>query len=372
MTIDLNACFRMVASRKSGPDPLGSGDSGSESQLQKDALFDRGRFASLTDSLSRSFANLHPSEPVAVALSGGTDSAALALIASDLCKSESRPLYFFHIHHGLFAQADDWLRRIEMLSTHLSGQLIVTHVKVQADTGKGIEAAARQARYQALSAMAAEHGLKAILLAHHRLDQAETVLFRLLRGAGVQGLVAMRSESQREGLLLLRPWLDVERVELLALMSDFSGRTGWEPVADPSNTDPQYARGALRRNVLPAIQEHWPAWQQTLVRHARQAAEAVEIMDEVAAMDLAGLDPDPQNRSFCLKSWRLLSPARQALVLRYWLGKQGASMPGDRRLTELLRQLRQLHQLGSDRDLQWQLDPYIVRCRQGRVLLDTK
>ena len=351
------------------PDLSGSGQPGSDSSSPRDHFDDHERFSSLTQALSQSLALLGPDEPVAVACSGGADSAALAMIAATLCHAQSRPLYLFHIHHGLYAQADEWQNRVEQLAAHLAVPIVVSQVQVRADSGKGLEAAARQARYQALSRMAFEHQLNALLLAHHRQDQAETVLLRLLRGAGVQGLSAMRDDVQRDGLRLLRPWLAIDRSELLALVSAFSLRTGWQPVADPSNTDPQYARGALRRDVVPALEAHWPAWRQTLARHARQAQEAVEVMDEVAASDLSALDRNELDGSFSLKLWRLLSPARQALVLRYWLQQQGVAMPGDRKLSELLRQLRQLHQLGHDRDLLWRHDSYVVRCRQGRVQL---
>jgi len=220
-----------------------------------------------------------------------------------------------------------------------------------------------------LFALAAQHQTQALLLAHHRQDQAETVLLRLLRGAGVQGLAAMQADTERQGLRMLRPFLDIDRADLLALMASFTQQTGWVPIQDPSNTDPKYARGAFRSGLIPVLQAHWPAWQQTLTRHARQAAETIEILDEVAASDLAGLDLDPSNQSFSLKRWRELSQPRQALVLRYWLQQQGVAMPGDRRLADLLRQLRQLHALGHDRDLLWQHGQTELRCRQGRVLL---
>lgn len=328
-------------------------------------------FASLTAALAQSLASLPAREPVAVALSGGADSSALALIAAHLCKTHSRPVYLFHIHHGLYDQADDWQQRVETFSKLIDVPLVVKRVQVHTDSGKGIEAAARLARYQAFVEMASECGVKTLLLAHHRQDQAETVLFRLLRGAGVQGLTAMRDRTEREGLVYLRPWLDIDRDDLLALVADFSLHTGWLPVADPSNTDPQFARGALRKDILPAIQAHWPAWKQTLVRHARQASEAVQIMDEVAASDLAQLDLDSQDHSFSLQLWRLLSEPRQSLVLRFWLQQHGVAMPGERKLADLIRQLRQLHQLGTDRDLLWHHDPYVVRCHKGRVRLES-
>ena len=306
---------------------------------------------------------------VAVALSGGADSAAMAIAAALVCQNMGKPPYFFHIHHGLLAQADAWVEQVRALANLLDTPLHVEYVKVAQDSGLGVEGAARESRYAALFAMARQHQSQALLLGHHRQDQAETVLLRLLRGAGVQGLAAMQVETERQGLRLLRPFLDIERVHLLDFVAAFTQQTGWLPIQDPSNTDPKYARGALRSTLIPVLKAHWPAWQQTLTRHARQAAETVEILDEVAASDLAGMDLDSTDQSFSLKRWRDLSQPRQALVLRYWLQGQGVAMPGDRRLADLLRQLRQLHALGHDRDLLWQHGQIALRCRQGRVLL---
>lgn len=307
--------------------------------------------------------------PVAVALSGGADSAGLAIVAAAVCRELGHPLHLFHIHHGLCAQADEWAECVRVLAQHLAVSLTVRRVKVEHGLGLGIEAAARDARYAALAEMAAEHGVASLLLAHHRQDQAETVLLRLLRGTGLRGLAAMQADTMRLGLRLLRPWLDLDRAHILARVAQFTHASGWVPVQDPSNVDPDYARGALRKELLPVLLKYWPAWTQTLSRHARQSAEAADILDEVARDDLAGLDRDPADGSFSLKSWRLLSAGRQALVLRYWLHSQGVAMPSERRLAELLRQLRQLHALGHDRGLLWQHGVHLVRCLRGRVVL---
>ena len=95
------------------------------------------------------------------------------------------------------------------------------------------------------------------------------------------------------------------------------------------------------------------------------------MLTEVAAADLESLELDPQDRSFSLLRWRALSHARQVLVLRHWLQMQDVAMPGERRLADLLRQLRQLHALGHDRELLWQHGAVAVRCKQGRVLLSS-
>jgi tRNA(Ile)-lysidine synthase len=323
----------------------------------------------LSQALQAALKGLPDGAPVAVALSGGADSASMAIAAALDCQATARPLHFFHIHHGLFVQADAWVEQVRALADLLDTPLHVAYVQVAQDSGLGVEGAARESRYAALFAMARQQQSQALLLGHHRQDQAETVLLRLLRGAGVQGLAAMQADTERQGLRMLRPFLDIDRADLLAFVAAFSQQTGWSPVQDPSNVDPKYARGAFRSTLIPVLQAHWPAWQQTLTRHARQAAETVEILDEVAASDLAGLDPDSTDQSFSLKLWRGLSQPRQALVLRYWLQRQGVAMPGDRRLADLLRQLRQLHALGHDRDLLWQHGQIALRCRQGRVLL---
>ena len=327
--------------------------------------------SNLSALLKTALSALAPQAPVAVALSGGADSVALALVAAEHCASTPRPLYFFHVHHGLMSQADGWVAHLQKFSQELNIPLHVCHVQVDLAAGLGVEGAARDARYTALAQLCLEHDVAALLLAHHRQDQAETVLLRLLRGTGVSGLAAMRAEAQRGGMRLLRPWLEVERAELLAVAQAYEQRTGWAAVQDPSNTDPKYARGALRSALAPVLNTHWPAWCQTLVRHAKQASEANEVLAEVAALDLAALDVKPEDQSFSLLAWRSLSAARQALVVRYWLQKQGVAMPGERRLADLLRQLRQLHALGHDRELLWQHGSVAVRCKQGRVVLSS-
>jgi len=319
--------------------------------------------------LEKALAPLAPSAPLAVALSGGTDSVALALVAAEYCAGTQHPLYFFHVHHGLMAQADEWVAHLQRFSQALKIPLQVRYVQVDLAAGLGIEGAARDARFTALAQLCGEHGVEALLLAHHRQDQAETVLLRLLRGAGVSGLAAMQADVSRDGMRLLRPWLEVDRAELLAVAQAHELRTGWAAVQDPSNTDPKYARGALRSALAPVLNTYWPAWRQTLARHAGQAGEAKEVLAEVAALDLATLDFKSEDRSFGLLPWRALSAARQALVVRHWLREQGAAMPGERRLAELLRQLRQLHALGHDRELLWQHGSMVVRCKKGRVIL---
>lgn len=313
----------------------------------------------------------HPDVPVAVGCSGGPDSSALAMVARDVCRSLGRPMTILHVHHGLQDQADQWSDVVHRLAELLDVPLSARRIQVDLSLGQGVEGAARQARYKALDDMMRSSGCGLLLLGHHRQDQAETVLFRLIRGAGVQGLRAMEHRSVRDGMLILRPWLELDRDHLLEIVELFSAAHDWQPVDDPTNLDPSYARGALRSKLIPELARHWPQWALNLSRHARQAAQASEILNEVAAEMLASLEPSDDGASFSLRAWRELSPARQNLVLRHWLSRQGCQMPSEGKLAELVRQLQTVHALGHDRSLTWRHAGLVVRCERGRVICRT-
>ena len=309
---------------------------------------------------------------LAVAASGGADSAMLAAHAAPLARRLGIELLIFHVHHGLQAVADDWAVHVHDLGRILQVPVHTAWAQVQAGTGLGIEAAAREARYAALAGLARQHGVGHILLAHHQGDQAETVLLRLLRGAGVEGMAAMAPSTPRDGLVYLRPWLNQERAQILSAAREFAGRHGWQPVQDPTNADPRYTRAAVRELLAPALDARWPGWQARLADHARHMAEAAGILEEVARTDLAALQPAADFTSFALAPWRELPAARQAQVLRYWMRLHGARMPTGARLADLLRQLRQLHSLGHDRQMRVAHARHLIRCHRGRVWIEPR
>lgn len=313
-----------------------------------------------------------PSRParIAAAVSGGADSAMLAVAAAHVARAQGIELLLFHVHHGLQALADGWAAHVQALGRMLGATVVQARVQVASDSGKGVEAAAREARYAMLARLARQHGVIGVLLAHHRDDQAETVLLRLLRGAGLQGMAAMSTATVRDGVQYLRPWLGTGREAIRAAAARLADERGWHAVDDPTNADPRYTRAAVRTRLAPVLDERWPGWQAILARHARHMADAAQVLGEVAEADLQGLEPSPDRRSFSLAAWRRLSPARQAHVLRYWLAGQGAAMPSDARLADLLRQLRQLHALGHDRQLRVEHAGLAVRCHRGRVWVE--
>ena len=308
---------------------------------------------------------------IGVALSAGADSAMLALHAAHVARRRALHLHCFHIHHGLQAAADDWRVQAHRLAGLLQVDCHSRRVTVDVD-GRGMEAAARDARYAALTDLATHAGVQTLLLAHHQDDQAETVLLRLLRGTGPLGLAAMRPVTQRQGVTWLRPWLEQPRSAILGCAQRFQALSGWQPVSDPTNADERYARGALRTGLGAALDARWPAWRRTLARHAAQAGELSDWVAEAARADWETLDPTPDGHGFSLVAWRDLPASRQAPVLRFWLQGLGLRMPTEARLQDWLRQLRQVHALGHDRDVRLRHEHVWIVVRRGRVLCLSK
>lgn len=306
----------------------------------------------------------------AVGLSGGPDSAMLAVHAAAVARDLGVGLHIFHVHHGLQAPADRWRNQVHDLAMRLRLPCHSVQVHVHLDRGDGMEEAARHARYTALARLARQHDVHAILLAHHRDDQAETVLLRLLRGAGPAGLGAMAPRLERDGVVYLRPWLDIARAEILEQAQRYKEETGWKPVQDPTNTDDQYTRAAVRERLAPQLNVRWPGWQANLARHARLSREAALVLDEIAEQDLRTLEPSDDLHDFSLLRWRQLSRPRQALVLRRWLACLNQRMPTEARLEDLMRQLRGLHALGHDRQMRVKHGDAHIVCRRGRVALE--
>jgi len=266
-----------------------------------------------------------------VALSGGADSAALlAGLAALSGGFRGLPLRAVHIDHGLQAAAAEFRDACRNLCEHLGVRLELIRVEVQSEAGLSIEAAARDARYAALAARL--RPLECLLTAHHRQDQAETLLLQALRGSGVKGMSAMPLCRVLGLGWHVRPVLDVPQRELLQL----GGRLGNSKVLDPMNEDLRFDRSYLRKAIWPLIETRWPGADIALSRSARHMAEAQELLDGVAAADVARLrDGD----ALSVPALRALPPANRMNAIRAWLGEAGVEAPSTARLAEALRQV---------------------------------
>lgn len=274
----------------------------------------------MSDLLSRLLSALQPWRQAPawrIALSGGLDSSVLLHLLASLARRHALPpLSAIHVHHGLQAVADSWPAHCQRLCAQLGVPLQIEYVQVAG--GASIERAAREARYAAFRQIT--QAGEVLLLAQHRDDQAETLLFRLLRGAGVRGLAAMPRQRELGQGVLLRPLLDVPRAELEA----YAQAHELEWIEDPSNTDMQLSRNFLRHQALPLLARYWPQASANLARTAEHLREAQQLLDELAQADLATVAAPSEFAwlglpSLALEQLRELSPARQRNALRHWL-----------------------------------------------------
>ena len=282
-----------------------------------------------TKTPEQALAEFSPGLPFAVALSGGADSVAMLLACTQRWPGQVRAV---HIHHGLQAAADDFQSHCAHLCEQLGVPLVVRRVHAGHAPGQSPEDAARQARYKALSeAVHTEWPeVRDVVLAQHADDQVETLLIALSRGAGLPGLASMPAHWQRQGLNWHRPWLSVQG----SVLREWLRNQGQAWIEDPSNSDQKFTRNRIRSQVLPALAEVLPAFRETFARSAAHAAQAQEVLNEVAAQDLFQTGVPPR-----ILAVQKLSRARQALVLRHWLRQHHATTPSTAQLNELLGQI---------------------------------
>jgi tRNA(Ile)-lysidine synthase len=289
----------------------------------------------MTVSVQAAMAAFEPALPLGVAFSGGADSTALLFACAAKWPGQVVAL---HINHGLQAAAADFERQSEATCAQLQVELRLAQVQAGAAQGQSPEDAARRARYQALDRLAAEPGgagpLPTIALAQHADDQVETVLLAWGRGAGLAGLSGMRASWQRGAVRYVRPWLGVSGADIRLALSGY----GAAFVEDPSNTDVRFTRNRLRAQVLPALAAANPQFRDTFARSAAHAAQAVELLDALAADDLRNV-ARPTDGLPRIRALQALSHARQNNVLRYWLKTAFGVMPSTAQMAELQRQL---------------------------------
>ena len=282
---------------------------------------------SLIADFSARLAALPAGAPVCVGFSGGLDSTVLLRLFAEHAEATGRKVSALHVHHGLSPNADTWVRFCERFCANQGVPLAVERVRVDKDATGGVEAAARMARYAVYAARPEPY----IALAHHLDDQAETVLFQLLRGTGLKGMAAMPElRPLVGGKQVFRPLLKHSRATLQA----FAEAQGMRWIEDESNAKTLFDRNFLRLEVAPLLDARFPGWQESLARFARHAASAGELLDSLAV-----LDGVPARPGMPLPLREDLSAERRANALRTWLARNAVAMPPEGRLAEMVRQL---------------------------------
>ncbi len=303
--------------------------------------------------------------PLVIAYSGGRDSTVLLDLARRLRDARApgwRKLLAAHVHHGLLPQADDWAAHCERVCAEWDIPIDVRRASV-AHGHRGIEAAARDARYAALAAAARERGARFVLTAHHLDDRIETFLLQWLRGAGVDGLAAMPAARAFDAdLTLLRPLLAVPRESI----ERYARARELPFVEDPSNADTRLARNALRARVIPELEAIRSGFRRAAARSIDLVAAAAEVLRELGAADLAACAEGAPRGMLRLDRLAALAPARRALVLREWLSAAGLEAPSRARLGEIVDQALTAR---GDARLLIRIGEQEVRRHRGLLLL---
>ena len=255
-----------------------------------------------------------------VAYSGGLDSHVLLHALSTIRMELDADLKAVHINHGLSKDADAWSMHCKSVCSALNVPCHSIDVNAQPDPGESPEAAARKARYAALSDIIGQGDC--ILTAHHQDDQAETVLLQMLRGAGPRGLAAMPSYTEFAAGVLARPLLGFTRDEL----RDYAIQQGLQWVDDKSNFDTGYQRNYLRHEVIPLLKSRWPTLARVLSRTAAHCADTAFLVDEIGATDLDKIR-GPEPNSIYVSRLLGLARAHQDNVLRFWLREMKLQVP---------------------------------------------
>lgn len=301
---------------------------------------------------------------IAVATSGGRDSTALLHCAARAARGSALHVHALHVHHGLMSDADEWVEHLrKQIRRWAKGGLPITlHVQRLQEKprpGESIEAWARHRRYAALASMAKAAGATTVWLAHHRQDQAETVLLQALRGAGAAGLSAMPQVVQRQGIAWCRPWLQQPRAAIDAYLRRH--RLRW--IEDQSNQNERYARSRLRQTLWPALITSFPDAETSLALVAARAQEAAACLAELAAIDRPGC-VSPQGLD--VVAWMTLSEARRSLLLRSWL-TGAASGPVPQTLVQRL-----LDELPGARTGSWPWTGHSLRLYRDVLRIETR
>lgn len=266
-----------------------------------------------------------------VAFSGGLDSTVLLHALARIRAGHGKSILAVYVDHGLQRESAGWGDHCEQFAAGLDVAFVRRRVVVDTASGLGLEAAARHARYAVLRSLLDDGDW--LMSAHHRDDQAETVLLNLMRGSGTSGLAGIAPARRMARGWLVRPLLDTARSDL----ETYAAANKLEYVTDPSNLEQQFDRNYLRHEILPRFEARWSDAAGRIRRSAELAREATTLLADLAELDKRRCADRGDRLS--LPELRELSPARQRNLLRYLVMELGLPPPGASQLEEIVSAL---------------------------------
>jgi tRNA(Ile)-lysidine synthase len=296
-----------------------------------------------------------------VGFSGGLDSTALLHALKRIEDQLAKPLSAVHINHGLHADANQWQSHCESFCQKHGIALTCLQVELKKNTGKGLEAEARQLRYQAIKALLPTGSC--LLTAHHADDQAETLLLNLMRGSGVDGLSAMPVSRSRGDALLQRPLLGFQNSSL----KDYLLENNIDWIEDPSNLQLDYDRNFIRHEVIPLLEQHWPEVSKRLLLTSRAMSDTRTLLEQLADNYLEEYLAQPL--VLHIPTIADTGPELFKLVIRRWLKQTGASSIPVYQLESFSQQVREAD---SDHKVSVTWDGWVMRLFRQQLWLQAE
>ena len=304
-----------------------------------------------------------------LACSGGRDSLALAALCLQLYHHGKLPFLpqLLHVNHRLQADSDHWAQHVAKWA---QAQQMACHILPVMVTGHD-EQSARQARYQAMYAHINQGDV--LILAHHADDQAETVLMRLIQGAGIKGLSGMQSWREHmngaSSNSLWRPWLTVNRADI----TSYAERLKLPYINDPTNDSGDNVRSGLRRDIMPILAKYNANVVQNIARSAQLLADAHTIVSAQVMVDceqtaVYGLSQPPFQRVLDIDKLSTLPIYRQRQLLHYWL-TQDEPLPPTKQLVDDTLALIERTDANHQTTLDWYASTNIYCIRRYRQQL---
>lgn len=304
-----------------------------------------------------------------LACSGGRDSLALAALCLQLYRRGDLPFLpqLLHVNHGLQVDSDNWAQHV---ASWAQAQQMACHILSVTVTGQD-EQSARQARYQAMYAHINQGDV--LVLAHHADDQAETVIMRLIQGAGVKGLAGMHGwREHRQGKRyngLWRPWLSVSRADI----TNYAERIELPYINDPTNDSGDNVRSGLRRDIMPILARYNANVVQNIARSAQLLSDAHASVSAQAENDcqhtaITSLCYPPFQRVLDIDKLSTLPVYRQRQLLHYWLA-QDEPLPPAKQLVDDILALTARIDANHQTALDWYARTNIYRIHRYRQQL---
>lgn len=302
-----------------------------------------------------------------VAFSGGLDSKVLLHILVRLSRAglvgEVRAI---HVNHGLQHLADNWQNQCERDCKDYQIQLITTRLNLGIECHSNVEEKAREGRYHFFESIIQPE--QWLLVAQHMNDQAETLLFRLLRGCGLHGAAAMRWSRPLGKGKLFRPLLNITREQL----EDYANHCQLVWIEDPTNAVIDISRNYLRHRIMPELKHKWPGYLVAFFRFTQIANEQGLLLEDIAREDLLSCTEKKAVIDFAADAQRIsitkinqLSLARKKNLLHYWGRTNGKQSPSAKEIDQLIRQLS----INPDHAINVRFSGASVRSFQSQLIL---